>query len=173
MLKRFTFMLMMALTAICVNAAGEDSSWGLYFYSESAGLNGDAGTFKTTDSDGVFVLEEVSVVAEGINFCVHNADWSTNYGWSDEGGSVDALGTNTKLAASAMASGWLDIPVGTYNVTWNANDLTIRFENSSTTAIREVRIPTGSHVIYNLGGLRVNSNHKGMIIIDGKKYINR
>jgi len=168
---------------------------GLYFYSESAGLNGDAGIFKTTDSDGVFVLEEVSVVAEGINFCVHNADWSVNYGWSDEGGSVNAIETEVKLATSTTASGWLDIPVGTYKVTWNANgaligkictqpvgtykvtwnanDLTIRFESLSTTAIREVRIPTGIHAIYSLGGHRVNSNHKGMIIIDGKKYINR
>ena len=173
MLKKFTIVLMLALTAISVHATGEDSSWGLYFYSESAGLNGDAGIFKTTDSDGVFVLEEVSVVAEGINFCVHNADWSVNYGWSDEGGSVNAIETEVKLATSTTASGWLDIPVGTYKVTWNANDLTIRFESLSTTAIREVRIPTEIHAIYSLGGHRVNSNHKGMIIIDRKKYINR
>ncbi len=130
-MKKTYTLLMMALLSLSASAAGEDSNWGLYFYSETAGLNGDAGTFKTTDADGIFVLEGVSVTAEGVNFCVHNTDWSATYGWSDEGGSVDATDKAVKLAVSTTASGWLALAVGTYNVTWNANELTVTFKTAS------------------------------------------
>ena len=56
-MKKIYTLLMMALLSLGASAAGEDSNWGLYFYSESTGLSGDAGTFKTTDADGIFHIK--------------------------------------------------------------------------------------------------------------------
>ena len=78
------------------------------------------------------------------------------------------------LEASNAASAWLGLPVGKYNVTWNAKTLTVRFDPATTTGldvVRRLAVDTG--VAYNLAGQRINANKKGIVIIDGKKYINR
>lgn len=102
------------------------NDWYLYFWSETYGLNGDAGQFAATDEPGVFRLEGCEVKGSGINFCVHNADWSVIYGWKDS--SVESTGVSVPLAAATNASGWLALEAGTYDVTFNLNKLTIQFD---------------------------------------------
>ena len=102
--------------------------WSLYFWSGTHGVDGDAGTFVST-SESVFVLKGCEVPAEGINFCVHNGEWSTQYGWKDE--SVSATGVDVELATATQATGWLALPAGTYDVTFNSAVLTIRFDEPS------------------------------------------
>lgn len=98
-------------------------------------------------------------------------------GWAEgtEGGSVTATDTDVLLEASNSASAWLGLPVGKYNVTWNATALTIRFESTTATGISEKTMvkSEGISPAYNLAGRRVNASHKGLIIVNGKKYINR
>ena len=120
---------MMGLLPLKASAAsGELADWFLYLYSNTHGLNGDAGQFKTTDTPNVLTIEAVDITASGVNFSVHNQSWSTQYGWSDAGGSVTATGIDYKLGAATSASGWLAIPTGCYDVTFNTAELTIRFD---------------------------------------------
>ena len=116
--------MMASMMAISCNA----TEWALYFYSESADLNGDAGIFNPTSTEGIYILEGVEVTASGIAFGIHDSSWAATYGWSDEGGAVTDIGTAYKLAVSTQANGWLAAHPGNYNVTWNENDNTIKFD---------------------------------------------
>ena len=127
MKKILTTLLLMMATIIMPSAMrAAESGWYLYFWSETYGLNGDAGQFVTTDTEGVFLLEGCEVPGNGLNFCVHNSNWTTNYGWKDA--SVEKEGVAVGLAAATNASGWLALEPGTYDVTWDVNNLTIRFD---------------------------------------------
>ena len=106
------------------------SAWSLYFYSGTHSIDGSAGVFQTTEDANVFVLNRCNVSAKGINFCVHN-NWQTVYGWSEEGKGVTSEGVAVKLAtvaAKPYSTGWLDIPSGTYDVTFNLSVPSIRFD---------------------------------------------
>lgn len=103
--------------------------WTLYFWSGTHVVDGDAGSFVSTSDASVFVLKNCAVPAEGINFCVHNGDWSVQYGWKSE--SVSATGVDVALATANQANGWLALPAGSYDVTFNSSALTIRFDTVS------------------------------------------
>ena len=105
------------------------SAWSLYFYSGTHGIDGSAGVFQTTEDANVFILNRCNVPAKGINFCVHN-NWETVYGWSEEGKGVTNEGVEVKLAVAGdkKANGWLDIPSGTYDVTFNLSVPSIRLD---------------------------------------------
>lgn len=122
-MKSFVTILLIFLTAVSTNAA----NWSLYFYSETAGINGDAGTFAATGTNGVYTLTGVKVIAKGISFGVHDESWSTIYGWSNEGGTVSQTDTPCKLASSTVANAWLGLEPGVYDVTWNETAKTILF----------------------------------------------
>ena len=129
MKKIFSTIILMVFAVISANAAvGENADW--YFSSYQAvdpwGSAG-SGQFKTTDTDNVFLLEGLNITESGVSFCINNGAWSTMYGWSDDGGSVDATDKAVKLAASTSANGWLALPAGKYDVTWDATNLTITF----------------------------------------------
>ena len=125
-----TLMLIVATVFLPTAMKAAESGWYLYFWSETYGLNGDAGQFIATDKNGVFILEGCEVPNKGLNFCVHNSDWSATYGWKDA--SVEKEGIAVGLASSTTASGWMAIEPGTYDVTWDANNFTIRFDTHVT-----------------------------------------
>ncbi len=124
MTKRITSLFMMLLMAVTTAMASGDS-WHLYFYSEANGIDGDAGLFAATDNSDVFQLKNCRIPVKGINFGVHNSDWSIIYGWKEA--SVDATDTEVELEVAKAASGWLDLPEGLYDVTFNAARHTISF----------------------------------------------
>lgn len=126
-MKRFFTLLITAIIMLASQAASAD--WYLYFYSDSYGLNGDAGQFQTTSTSNEFLLEGVSVDYSGIAFCVHNNAWSSVYGWGSA--AVSSAGTDVELGTANQATGWLSIPTGTYDVTWNSSTHTIRFDEQS------------------------------------------
>ena len=105
--------------------------WSLYFYSATYSIDSNVGDFESTSDASVYVLKGCDVTAKGINFCVHNASWSTQYGWSDTGGAVNATGKDVVLGTASQATGWLDLPIGKYDVTFNSSALTIRFDTVS------------------------------------------
>lgn len=157
-----------------------NADWYIYYWDDAANAGGELGQFKTTDTDGVFRLENLELTnANGVKFCIHNAAWSSTYGWKwaegTEGGNVAETGVAVQLEADNTASAWLGLPVGKYNVTWNATALTVRFDAVSTTGISEIeRLRNGENeIFYNLAGQRVNNNTKGLVIKNGKKYVNR
>lgn len=143
-MKKIYAILMMAMMAVSANAAGELADWYLYVWSDAANAGGDRGQFKTTDTDGVFVLEGVTLTeddAAGLKFCMRNGDWSVMYGWDDAGGSLDAADKAVKLATATGATGWMALPAGKYDFTWNATEQTIT-ATASTAVTPEAPIPT-------------------------------
>jgi len=127
-----------ALLLIAMSHAGT-TDWYLYFWSESNNLNSDAGQFTTTDQANIFVLPSCSVPAEGINFCVHNQAWSAVYGWDSE--AVTATGVAVSLATATQATGWLALPAGTYDVTFDLSVPSIRFDTVAATQPQEPEQP--------------------------------
>ncbi len=109
-------------------ATETDSEWSLYFYKESV-IDGDQGTFKTTNDENIFILNNLALAqSEGVGFSVHNSDWSTQYGWKSAG--VNATATAVELAEATSATGWLQLPDGNYDVIWNTEDHTITFKKA-------------------------------------------
>ena len=129
-MKRHLFSIILcalALVSGSVNAAKNASAdWYLYVYSDTLSLDQNIGQFQTTDEANIFVIASCDVTAQGVNFCVHNNSWSSTYGWKSEG--VTTTGVEVELATAKQANGWLDLPAGTYKVTFNSSALTIRFD---------------------------------------------
>ena len=127
LMKKVAAILFLIITSLSIFAGKND--WYLYFYSTTYSLNGDAGQF-TSSGANTYTLSSVSVPGSGINFCVHNTKpaggWDDVYGWKDA--SVTTVGVTYGLATANSATGWLAIPAGIYNVTFNSSDLTIRFD---------------------------------------------
>ena len=163
-----------AATSTSVNA-----DWYIYYWDDASNAGGDLGQFKTTETEGVFRLEGLELTkAVGVKFCIHNSAWSSTYGWGwvegTEGGNVTETGKDVLLETSNSASAWLGLPVGKYNVTWNATALTIRFESATATGIETVTHSSLTvNQVYNLAGQRVNANHKGLVIENGKKIVRK
>ena len=106
-----------------------DSGWYLYIWSETSNSGSDLGQFQTTATDGLFVLKGITTTETGLKYCIRNSDWSACYGWSEgTDGSVSATGTDVVLGSTSTASGWLGLPAGNYDVTFNLTNLTIRFD---------------------------------------------
>lgn len=122
-------------------SGGSYADWYVYGY-KNGELDADLGHFKSTDEEGVFVIDACEVPMQGFYLCVHNGAWSTKYGWSDDGGSVNATGTAVKLG-EGNTTGWFGLAAGTYKVTWNANNQTIQFDaQDSTEPVSDTPIPT-------------------------------
>ncbi len=152
---------------------GTPADWYLYVYSEAFSLNGDLGQFKTTETEGVFVIDECNITEKGINFCIHDSSWSAVYGWSDNGGAVSSTGTDCELGVSTTASAWLDLAAGNYQVTWNSNDKTVRFDSPYTGMTIIDMNTSGNATAYDMMGRKVSATHKGLVIVGGKKYFNK
>lgn len=111
-----------------VTLAGNKADWFLYTWSYTTNSGGDIATFETTDNEHIFVIDSCVIHEKGLGFSVHSADWATQYGWSDIGGTVTSPGVPVQLAPSTSANGWMDIPVGVYDVTFNLSVPSIRFD---------------------------------------------
>lgn len=85
--------------------------------------------FEPSDNANIFVIDSCVIAEQGLGFSVHTADWSTQYGWSDAGGGVVSTGVAVPLALSNGATGWLDLPAGAYDVTFDLSVPSIRFDN--------------------------------------------
>lgn len=111
---------------------------------------------------------------------------------------ADAIGDNI-LMATTLADGSLAIRRGVYALSLsgdtfmeysgsdfvagkayiqlgsiNAKSFTIVFEGDTTTAINNVNVNANANgAAYNLAGQRVNAGAKGIVIVNGKKYINK
>ena len=102
--------------------------WYLYLYSNSSHSGTDVGTFEFTGTQNIFVLDNCEIPEYGMKFCIHDEDWVTKYGWSEEGGNVTETGVDVQLAPAESATGWIALPEGQYKVTFNSEALTIRFD---------------------------------------------
>lgn len=95
----------------------------LYLY-KSGVCDGDAGKFVESTTSGVYILNAVNIADSEISFGVHNGGWSENYAVS----TISSVGTDESITASETADGTINIPTGTYNVTFDYNNKTLRFD---------------------------------------------
>ena len=80
----------------------------------------------------MFVLEGVTTTESGLKYCVHNSGWSVQYGWSTGSeGWVASTGAAVSLGECSGATGTIGLSAGTYDITFNLNDLTIQFDISA------------------------------------------
>ncbi len=94
-----------------------------------------------------------------------NGDY-TNFGLS--GGSFVKINAGTIPANKAY------LPVLTANVPNEARAFNIVFEDGETTGIKNVEVRKfNAETYYNLAGQRVDANHKGIVIVNGKKFFNK
>lgn len=111
--------------AISANA-GEKADW--YFSNATDNwVLAESCQFQTTDEDDVFVLPSFNL-SGNVNYTITNAAWSEYYGWTD-GGSVTEAGVAYPLGAQAT-NGWCGLPAATYDITFDRNAKTIKFDLS-------------------------------------------
>ena len=111
---------------------GEDSDWKIYLYNGND-IDGEAGTFKKTATEGVFVLNNL-VIPGDAGFEIHTSDWSEKYAeLTEDATDITELGTRTLEYGQKYK--WLKLPAGTYGAVWNYNTKELTF--------REAGIPAG------------------------------
>ena len=109
----------------CLHVQAADSDWIFNVYESST--SSDLGTFQTTANANLFKLRNISIPnsGSGFHFMIRKSDW-TGYGWGTE--TVAETGVAYCVAAATSASGWSTLPAGTYDITFNLSNLTIRFD---------------------------------------------
>ncbi len=81
------------------------------------------------------------------------------------------IGGETKKVFPART---VSVNAGTVDVTWTTNSLNFYgYKFESTTGIQTVKVVAVDGASYNLAGQKVNENHKGIVIKDGKKFIQK
>lgn len=129
-MKKILLLLILFYTGVHQIVAAE-SDWYLYIWSNTNNSGGDVGQFQTTAENGVFRLDRVTTTESGLKFCIHNSAWTTQYAWSSGSeGMVSATATDIALGIASGATGWLGLEAGNYNVMFNANAPSIRFDVS-------------------------------------------
>lgn len=93
-----------------------------------------------------------------------------------EGGTVNAYGYATsgnfaKASATAKIHAYCAYVVAPGDQT--AKSLTVSFDEPVPTGIDDVTIEMPKGVIYNLAGQRVSDSYKGIVIMNGKKYLKK
>lgn len=112
-----------------LDALGANSGWSLYVWSDASSSGSDVGHFQTTGTSGVYTLTGYTISEQGLKFCIHDSSWSSMYGWqAGNEGVVTSTGVAVQLGTTTGATGWLNLANGNYDVTFNQNELTIRFD---------------------------------------------
>lgn len=139
-MKRYLSILVML--AMAFGAMAANSSWSFYFYDTTTGSGGDLGTFQTTSTSNVFLLENVEITATaGFQFWIHDSSWSTSYGWYETVANTGQAYTVT----TGNGAGWSSLPAGAYDITFNYTNKTVQFDVHSsggggTTTVKKVSI---------------------------------
>ncbi len=82
--------------------------------------------------------------------------------------------STTSAVTIPAGKAYIEVPNSAFD--GGAQELSFSFEdNGNVTGIVNVAnaLSTNNEVVYNLNGQRVNANHKGIVIVNGKKYLNK
>lgn len=110
-----------------MNAEGVD--W-YFVYDGNEWATDESTQFQTTDTENVYLLSNYQVTANsekgGFNYQITNKSWSKMYGWCAEADGYDIVGSTYKLGN--IGNAWINCESGTYNITFNSKEETIRFD---------------------------------------------
>lgn len=148
-----------ALTITFSTPSGETPQvWSLYVWDYNGGTGKDYGPFNATGTENVLVLPEVTM-PDPAQYCVHNADWSIQYGWAkDAAATVSAMHEPAQLGITTSTSGWSSLPAFTYDVTFDVSALTISFAPHVGEGVKRVSILGDSYSTFYPGWLTPSSN---------------
>ncbi len=126
----------------------------------------DTGNYKfsATETDGVYVLTAVEIPA-ATQFKIATAGWAKQYGFIDGVSSNIQWGNFSTTLGEVSYGGDVTCGVtGTWDITWNLNDLTVTFvQNTGVDAIAadDANAPVE---YFNLQGVRVDNPANGLYI---------
>lgn len=127
-------LLLAMIALIPCKAKAASSGWYLYVwdYATNAEATSSARQFQNTDKPNVFVVEALVIspaqASGGLGISVYDNGWSNYYGYTTTASaSVTSVGTEVELGAQGSAK-WCQLPAGTYDVTFDYANLTIRFD---------------------------------------------
>lgn len=122
-------LLLLAISAFLAGnvakAESEPADW--YFTTTYSWTCSESNQFKTTDTEGVYKLENFTC-SGNFNFAVTNSAWSEMYGWKE---TVNATDKAFGVAATTSGNGWAELPAATYDIVFNHNELTLMFTLSA------------------------------------------
>ncbi len=128
-----------------------------HVYSVIGTINGnwDVDTDMTKGADGLYAAVFEGVNAGDYKFKVRvDHDWSVAYPSSDYAFNVESDGS-------------------TVTITFNEESKEVKATVTTADGIQVVKALTNVAVIYNLAGQKVNNNYKGVVVINGKKMIQK
>ena len=126
-------------------------------YSVMGTINGnwDVDTEMTKGDDGIYTAKFENVKAGTYKFKVRvNKDWAEAYPGSDYSFTVDNDGS-------------------TVTITFNPETKEVKAEVSGSTGINVVKAAANNAAIYNLAGQKVANGFKGIVIMNGRKMIQK
>ena len=129
-------------------------------YSVIGTINGnwDTDTDMTKGSDGIYTATFNDVAAGTYKLKVRvNHDWTTNYGGGDD--------TDGNSVVEVTKDG------STVVVTFNLSEKKVTVTVTAPTGITAVKTAQQDGVRYNLAGQKVNAGYKGVVIMNGKKFV--
>lgn len=136
---------------------------------------GGYATAPVSDVDNALIgiMNESNKPAEGEYKYPHFLAAGTKTVNNDEGDEV--IGTSESCLVMSTAGGY-DVNMAFHNGGENADDIEILNFKDVVTGIESVQTPAikkASNAIYNMAGQRVGADYKGIVIKNGKKYINK
>lgn len=116
----------------------------------------------TKGDDGLYTATLTDVAAGNYEFKIRiNHDWSENYGLNGQADSANIPVTVEKDGSTVV-------------FTFNADTKEITATVSVATAIKTAKVVSiNNGVRYNLAGMQVTSSYKGLVIVNGKKMIQK
>ena len=126
-------------------------------YSVIGTINGnwDADTDMTKGNDGLYTAVFENVKAGSYKFKVRvDHDWSVAYPGSDYGLEVESDGS-------------------TVTITFNEENKEVNATVAASANIQNVKVLNNASAIFNLAGQQVDANYKGVVIMNGKKMIQK
>ena len=167
-----SFLFTLASVAIPLTASANGSGWYLYVwdYSTSAAASASGTEFQTTATANVYTIESFVIssdqAANGLGVSVYDSGWSHQYGYTSESSvNITSTGTNVLLGSGGSAK-WTKLPAGTYDVTFNYSNLTIRFDVHSDGSGEPV-----AGTVFTDGGITYTTYSDGHVLAVADDYL--
>lgn len=123
----------------------------------------DTYKFTATETEGIYELKNLEILAGTVNFKISTANWAEQYGAADSSASIQ-YGNFSAVLGEVSNGG--DVPIGltgNWDVTWDYNNLTISFAVAS--GVETIEADSDEAIEYfNLQGVRVENPANGLYI---------
>lgn len=125
--------------------------------------NDDTYKFSPTETEGIYELKNVEILAGTTGFKISTANWAEQYGAADAEASIQ-YGKFSAVLGEVSFGG--DVPIGltgAWNVTWDYNNLTVSFKSAA--GVEAIEADSNEAIEYfNLQGVRVDNPANGLYI---------